>query len=68
MTDEYIKISECNNGIDYILDNRLYFEDGRLLIKRIPYKNGKQSDFPEKVDVTEDVLDVFLKILDKRKE
>lgn len=67
MSDEYIKISECNNGIDYVSDNRLYFEDGRLFIKRIPYKNEKQSDFSEKVDVTEDVLNVFLKILDKHK-
>ena len=49
------------------LDNRLRFEDGRLYITSTPYKNGIQSDFSEKIDVTEDVLDMFLEILKYKK-
>jgi hypothetical protein len=49
------------------LDNRLRFEDGRLYITSTPYKNGIQSDFSEKIDVTDDVLDMFLEILEYKK-
>ena len=49
------------------LDNRLRFEDGRLYITSTPYKNGIQSEFSEKIDVTEDVLDMFLEILKYKK-
>lgn len=49
------------------LDNRLRFEDGRLYITRTPYKDGIQSEFSKKIDVTEDVLDMFLEILESRK-
>jgi hypothetical protein len=49
------------------LDNRLRFEDGRLYITRTPYKDGIQSEFSKKIDVTEDVLDMFLEILECRK-
>ena len=35
------------------IDNRLRFENGRIYISSIPYEGGRQSDFPEKVDVTE---------------
>lgn len=49
------------------LDNRLRFEDGRLYITSTPYKNSIQSDFSEKIDVTEDVLDMFLEILKYKK-
>ena len=54
-------------GQTIILDNRLRFEDGRLYITSTPYKNGIQSDFSEKIDVTEDVLDMFLEILEYKK-
>ena len=50
-----------------VLDNRLRFEDGRLYITSTPYKNGIQSDFSKKIDVTEDVLNMFLEILEHRK-
>ena len=50
-----------------VLDNRLRFEDGRLYITSTPYKNGIQSDFSKKIDVTEDVLDMFLEILEHKK-
>ena len=49
------------------LDKRLRFEDGRLYITSTPYKNGIQSNFSKKIDVTEDVLDMFLEILENRK-
>lgn len=49
------------------LDNRLRFEDGRLYITRTPYKDGIQSEFSKKIDVTEDVLNMFLEILESRK-
>lgn len=37
------------------IDNRLRFENGRIYISSIPYEGGRQSDFPEKLDVTEQV-------------
>ena len=37
------------------IDNRLRFENGRIYISSTPYDGGRQSDFPEKLDVTEQV-------------
>lgn len=37
------------------IDNRLRFENGRIYITSTPYEGGRQSDFPEKLDVTEQV-------------
>ena len=37
------------------IDNRLRFENGRIYISSIPYEGGRQSGFPEKMDVTEQV-------------
>lgn len=37
------------------IDNRLRFENGRIYISSIPYEGGRQSDFPEKLDMTEQV-------------
>ena len=49
------------------IDSRLRFEDGRLYITRTPYKDGIQYEFSKKIDVTKDVLDMFLEILESRK-
>ena len=57
-----------SSGTDYTVDNRLRFENGRLYVTRIPYENGTQAGFPEMVDVTEEVLDTFLGILERRRE
>ena len=51
---------------DYIVDTRLYFENGRLYVSRIPYKGSKQVDFSEKIDVTDEVLEMLLKAYDKK--
>ena len=67
MAENMIKISEFTKSTTYIVDSRLCFENGRLFVHRIPYENGK-PDFSEEIDVTEDVLDALLKILNKRKE
>ena len=42
-----------------VTDNRLIFEDGRLYVSRTPYDGGRQSDFPEYIDVTEQVAQVI---------
>ena len=52
----------------YIVDSRLCFENGRLFVTQTPYNGAVQSDFPEKIDVTDDVLDALLKVLNKRSE
>lgn len=59
-------LSKCECTI-YDVDNRIRIENGRFYTTRTPYENGKQSDFPELVDVTEDVVDAILKVLNKRK-
>lgn len=53
-------LSKCECTI-YDVDNRIRIENGRFYITRTPYENGKQSDFPELVDVTEEVVDAILK-------
>ena len=63
---EVINMDSVQSEI-FELDNRLRFEDGRLYIIRTPYKDGIQSDFSKKIDVTEDVLNMFLEILESRK-
>lgn len=68
MSDVKIDTSKLSMGTDIVVDNRLRFENGRLYVTRVPYNNGQQTDFPELVDVTEDVLDMFDKILTKRAE
>ena len=61
-------INVCSvQGETIELDNRLRFENGRLYITSTPYKNGIQSDFSKRIDVTEDVLDMFLEILEYKK-
>ena len=63
---ERIKVNSVQGKI-IELDTRLRFEDGRLYITSTPYKNGTQSGFSEKIDVTEDVLNMFLEILEYKK-
>ena len=63
---EFVNIAEDNSTI-YEMDYRLRFEDGRLYITQTPYKGEKQCDFPEKIDVTEDVLDMFLRLMIKKR-
>ena len=60
-------LSKCECTI-YDVDNRIRIENGRSYTTRTPYENGKQSDFPELVDVTEEVVDAIWKVLEKRRE
>ena len=38
-----------------VKDNHLLFEDGRFYVTETQYKDGRQTDFPKKIDVTDDV-------------
>jgi hypothetical protein len=58
-------LETASTGRDYIVDNRIRFVNGRLYVTRTPYENGQQVDFPEEVDVTEELLDTFLSILNE---
>ena len=59
-------LQDIGEGNMYETDNRLRFQDGRLYITQTPFKDGKQIDFPEIVDVTEDVLNTFIEIIKER--
>ena len=37
-------------------DNHLLFEDGRFYVTETPYKDGRPTDWPKKIDVTDDVI------------
>lgn len=50
----------------YKIDNHLLFEDGRLYTTMTPFEDGMQVDFPEKVDVTDDVMEALLKAYYKK--
>ena len=52
--------------VSCLVDTRLCFENDRLYITKIPCEDGIQVDFSEKIDVTEEVLDAFLRIMCKR--
>lgn len=52
-----------SEGNECIVDNRIRFEDGRFYITQTPYKNCEQSDFPEKIDVTEEVAKAIAKYI-----
>ena len=41
------------------IDRRLWMEDGRFYISSTPYDGGRQSGFPERIDVTAEVVDII---------
>jgi hypothetical protein len=41
------------------IDRRLWMEDGRFYISSTPYDGGRQSGFPERMDVTAEVVDII---------
>lgn len=41
------------------IDRRLWMEDGRFYISSTPYDGGRQSGFPERIDVTDEVVDII---------
>lgn len=41
------------------IDRRLWMEDGRFYISATPYDGGRQSGFPERMDVTAEVVDII---------
>ena len=63
-----VNINELSKGTDYIVDTTLRFENERLFVTRKPCTGGVQTGVPEMIDVTDEILDSFLKILEKRRE
>jgi len=61
-----IKTDALIDGEEFVVDNRLQFKDGRLYISKTPYKEGDQSDFPELIDVTDEVMEALVKAYYKR--
>lgn len=61
-----IKKNALVDGEKFVVDNHLLFEDGRLYTTRIPHENGIQVDFPEKIDVTDEVMEALVKAYYKR--
>jgi hypothetical protein len=57
------KTVTLSEGNDYIVDNRIRFKDGKLYITETPYKGGEQSNFPEEIDVTEEVAKAIAKYI-----
>jgi hypothetical protein len=41
------------------IDRRLWMEDGRFYISSTPYDGGRQSGFPERIDVTAEVVNII---------
>lgn len=63
MSETVEKYNIAEEGTMYEIDNRVRFQNGRLFILETPIKNGKQSDFPKMIDITEKLLDTFLDII-----
>ena len=41
------------------IDRRMWMEDGRFYISSTPYDGGRQSGIPERIDVTDEVVDII---------
>lgn len=41
------------------IDRRLWMEDGRFYISATPYDGGRQSGLPERMDVTDEVVNII---------
>jgi hypothetical protein len=61
--NNFITIGASSNFETVQTDNHLLFKNGRLYIKEIPYEKGSKSKPPRLIDVTEDLLNTFIKIL-----
>jgi hypothetical protein len=59
-------VKTTNSHRVYDINNQLLFEDDRLYITRIPYENGRQVGFSEKIDVTDEVMEALLKAYYKK--
>lgn len=64
--EETIKIGTCKAEL-YEVDERLRIHDGKLCITKTPWENGKQSGFPEYIDVTEEVLNIICEGLKRKR-
>lgn len=66
MEDVKITTAKVSKSYMYEVDNALRLEDGRIYTTKTPWENSRPSGFPEKIDVTEEVLNIICDGLKRR--
>ena len=62
---ESIKVGEIKPATTIVVDTRMLFENGRIYISEYPTQLGKQCDFADKIDITEQVAEAIAQYIKK---